>query len=303
MPAAVIIGPDRRIVGFDQAFVPEEATLRAVLEGRITTVPPQITPAALQAFDESHLALLAAQAPSMHRAVDNKPDFAPSYTVHISPAKGNDSGDFGGDAFHSFQSITIRNLISQLFDIKPIRIRLPASLDNGQRYDVALVLPEPESTERTTNRILQGVQDYFDVIVSREALMSDVYVVDTANGKPPVPLAPPVGDTDLSGSSFSSVDFEHPETPGSTDEFPKPVGIGNIRGISLEGTLDDFCRTLELGLDRPVVNETSMKGRYAFNVKASEGSRNDFLDRLRDHFNLTIVPAQRRVQVVVLKLR
>lgn len=52
-----------------------------------------------------------------------------------------------------------------------------------------------------------------------------------------------------------------------------------------------------------MVNETGMKGRYAFNVKAGHGSPNDFLDRLRDQFNLTITPAQRRVQVVMLKPR
>lgn len=247
MPAAVIIGLDRRILGFDEAFVPEQQTVTAALQGRITTVRPQMTPAALQAFDESHMVLLAAEAPKMHRADDNKPNFPPSYTVHISPSKGNDSGDFGGDTFHSFQSITIRNLISQIFNINPIRIRLPPSLDDDKRYDVALVLPEPESTESTNNRILQGIQNYFGVVASREALMSDVYVVDIANGKPPVPLAPPDGGADLGGSSFSSVDFDHPETPGSPDEFPKPVGIGYVRGISLEGTLDDFCRTLEAG--------------------------------------------------------
>jgi uncharacterized protein (TIGR03435 family) len=79
--------------------------------------------------------------------------------------------------------------------------------------------------------------------------------------------------------------------------------IGDIRAISLEGTLDNFCHTLESALDRPVVNETAMQGVYEFNLKSSESSENDFLDRLRDQFNLTIAPAQRRVQIVALKPR
>jgi uncharacterized protein (TIGR03435 family) len=79
--------------------------------------------------------------------------------------------------------------------------------------------------------------------------------------------------------------------------------IGDIRAISLEGTLDDFCHTLESALDRPVVNETGMQGVYEFNLKSSESSENDFLDRLRDQFNLRIALAQRRVQIVALKPR
>src|SRR5580698_6064493 len=71
----VIIGPDRRILGFDQAIIPEQRTLTAALEGRITTVQPQITPAALQAFDESHMVLLSAEPQTMHRSDDDKPDF------------------------------------------------------------------------------------------------------------------------------------------------------------------------------------------------------------------------------------
>jgi uncharacterized protein (TIGR03435 family) len=299
----VIIGPDRRILGFDQAIIPEQRTLTAALEGRITTVQPQITPAALQAFDESHMVLLSAEPQTMHRSDDDKPDFPPSYTVHISPAKSTNGGNYAGDTFHSLQNVTLRTLLFQLYEINPIRVRLPLSLDDDKRYDIALVLPERESKENINNRILQGIQDYFGVIASREELLSDVYVVTAADGKPPVPLASRDDDSFGGGSSFSSIEFEHPQAAASPDEFPKPVPIGNIRGISLEGTLDDFCHSMELGLDRPVVNETNMKGRYAIDVKAGKDSQNDFLARLRDEFNLNITPAQRPVQVVVLKLR
>ncbi len=85
--------------------------------------------------------------------------------------------------------------------------------------------------------------------------------------------------------------------------MPKPVGISDIRGISLQGTLDEFCRALEHALDRPVVNETNLQGEYEFNVKAAAHGDNDFLERLHDQFNLSITPAQRRVQVVMLKPR
>ena len=34
------------------------------------------------------------------------------------------------------------------------------------------------------------------------------------------------------------------------------------------------------------MNETNLKGEYEFNVKAGADGDNDFLDRLRDQFNL-----------------
>jgi len=288
--AAVIIGADRRIVGFDESLIPDPATLNAALEGRITNVLPQLTPAALQAFAESGKVHLSAEPRRMLRADDDKPDFPPSYTVHISPAKSADG-------------ITLKQHIAQLYDVSPIRIHLPPALDDDKRYDIALVLPAPESAEITNNRILHGIQDYFAVTAAREERLSDVYVATTANGKSPTPLAKPDDASSLVGGSFSQVEFQHPNAADSLDEFPAPVALAAIRGIALEGTLDDFCRTIERALDRPVVNETNLKGEYEFNVKAGEGSENTFLERLRDQFNLNITPAQRRVEVVVLRPR
>jgi uncharacterized protein (TIGR03435 family) len=305
--AAVIIGADRRIVGFDQPFVPEEATIRAVLEGRISTAPVEPTFAAIKAFAESGMVRLSAEPPGLFRPVEYKPDFPPSYTVHISPAKNDDSGDFSGDAYRNFQGFALKDVLADIYGINPIRIHLPASMDGDQRYNIALVLPKPESNESVHNRILQGIQEHFGVVTTREELLLDVYVVTTANGKPPTPLARSDDDQSFGGFSSSSlVEVHTPPAVGNPDDFPdprKPIALGDIRGISLEGTLDDFCRTLEHQLDRPVVNETNMKGEYEFRLQLADGAGDDFLARLRDRYNLSITPAQRRVEIVTLKPR
>jgi hypothetical protein len=83
----------------------------------------------------------------------------------------------------------------------------------------------------------------------------------------------------------------------------KPVSLAAIQAINLEGTIDEFCRTLEYGLDRPMVNETNLAGEFAFHLDAGSESENDFLERLRDQCNLGIAPEQRRVEVVILKPR
>jgi uncharacterized protein (TIGR03435 family) len=83
----------------------------------------------------------------------------------------------------------------------------------------------------------------------------------------------------------------------------KPQPITAIRGISADGTADEFCHTLEGTLDRPVVNETGLKGEFQFRIDDSKGAENDFLERLRDQLGLVITPAQRSVETLVLEPR
>jgi len=282
--SAVIIGNDRRIVGFDRMMVPEPDTINAAIQGRRSEN-------------------LDAEAPRMPRAEEHKPDFPPSYTLHVSPAKDETSGDFSNGTFQSFRGSTLKVVISQLYEINTIRIHLPPALDDDKRYDFALVLPEPESQERMNNRIRQGIEDHFRVTVRREERLMDVYIVAAPNGSPPekTRLEDPIN-----GMFMGSVQVQAPKAAANPDQFvgfPKPVVISAIRGISVDGTADNLCRTLEIALDRPVVNETNLQGDFAFRVKASDGPENDFLERLRDQLNLTITPAQRSIEIVVLEPR
>jgi uncharacterized protein (TIGR03435 family) len=83
----------------------------------------------------------------------------------------------------------------------------------------------------------------------------------------------------------------------------KPLSISALRGISLDGTADEFCGTLERILDRPVVNETNLEGDFEFRVERGEGSANDFLDRLRDQLGLIVTPARRNGEIIVFDFR
>src|ERR1035438_1820035 len=61
-----------------------------------------------------------------------------------------------------------------------IRIQIPTLLDNGKRYDFALVLPEQESSQRMKDRMREGLEDYFHVNVIRDSGVFDVYVLTVA---------------------------------------------------------------------------------------------------------------------------
>jgi uncharacterized protein (TIGR03435 family) len=300
LPAAVIIGVDRRIVGFDREMIPTADTLKAALEGRIITTPLKPGTPEFKAFVERRLVLLDAEPPRMPRPDDHKPDFPPSYTLHVSPAKLEGGGNYGGSNFVSFQGFDLKGIISELYNLNPVRIQLPAPLDDGKGYDFDLVLPEPDSKENIYNRIRQGIQEYFHLKVARENRVLDAYVVTAPNPKPAMVKAKPEDESATFKSS--SIEFEVVEIPGGPDDLvgpPKAVTIGAIRSISMQGTIDELCHRLEGALDRPVVNETKLDGEFDFQVKTAKDVKSNFLERLRDQFGLVITSAPRSVEILV----
>jgi uncharacterized protein (TIGR03435 family) len=297
-PATIFIGSDGRIIGFgDMGFPPTASQVNAALEGRITTTQP--TSATLKAFIESGQAFLNAEPYRMPGPDENKPKFPPSYTVHISRSQGESRGNFGGDDFWALQGYTLKDAIYALYHVNPVLVHLPASLDDGKRYDFALVLPEREDQEKMKDRFKRGLQDYFHLTARRESRLVDVYVVTTVPDHKP-PAVKPRADERMGGfDRSSSVLFE---TVGGLDEVSegmKPRSIGAIRGVSIDGTADEFCHMLEAELDRPVVNETNLQGEFEFRVEDTKGARNDFLEHLREQLGLVVTPAQRNVETLM----
>jgi hypothetical protein len=76
-----------------------------------------------KAMSESGVVHIGAEPPRMPRFEDHKPDFAPSHTLHISPAKDQlNGGDYSGDDYWSLQGFTLKSLISQITGLNPSRI-------------------------------------------------------------------------------------------------------------------------------------------------------------------------------------
>ncbi len=97
---AAIVGPDRRILGFDHGIVPAAATLEGILDGHAAT-RPKSTPE-LMALVEKGLVILDAEPERMPRPDDHKPNFPPSWKAQISPAASEGGGDYGGPDYWGF---------------------------------------------------------------------------------------------------------------------------------------------------------------------------------------------------------
>lgn len=300
LPAKVIIGTDRKIVGFFMGTEEIETLLQAIQDGRITTTRPNKEN--LKDFIQRKQVLIEEEPFRMGRAEDHKPLFPPSNTAHVAPSQSDERGNFGGDDFWSLRGYTLKEALNLLYDVNPIRIQIPALLDTEQHYDFSVVLPGRESQEQMKDRIREGLQDYFHVKVAHEDRLVDVYVLSLAsNGKRPP--AKPHADEGMGGFSSSDVSFEAPGSPDGAIAGPNPAPLGGLRGVSADGTADEFCHTLESTLDRPMVNETNLKGEFLFHIEDSGGSESNFQERLREQLGLVITAAQREVETLMIDPR
>jgi uncharacterized protein (TIGR03435 family) len=313
MPAAVFVGADRKIAGFDPGILPQEAVLNAAIEGRISTAevkPPATMAEALaqaKAMSESGMVRLEAESPRMPRPQDHKPNFPPSGTLHIAPAKDQlNGGNYAGPDYWSLQGFDLKDLISTITGVNPSHIDLPASLDTRTRYDFDLVLPAPEDREYMRTLIQREIERQFHFVITHENRQRNVYVITAGEKKPPAAADSPNIDFSFSAGYYSTALVD---TLGQNQD-PRdaaPPGIAAVSDIDISGTADEFCHFLEMELDRPVVNETGLQGEFEFQVKGREPQPgalppHNFVERLRDQLGLIVTEAQRNVDTLVVTL-
>ncbi len=235
----------------------------------------------------------------MPRPDAHRPSFPPSFTLHVSPSSGETHGNFSGDEYRSLEGYTLKEAIEDAYNVSAPRIQLPPDLDDGKRYNFAMVLPpEPGGQARLKTRFQHGIEEYFHLTARHESRLTDVYVVTADANHAPPPVIPQAG----SGRGYiggSNISFEIPHVSGEMPDLRKLLGIDAISGLSASGSIDEFCHLLESRLDRPVVNETNLRGQYVYNVNSDDGPQNNFLQHLHDQLGLTLTPGQRNVEMLI----
>lgn len=232
----------------------------------------------------------------------NRPTFPPSFALHVSRSQDEVRGNYGGDDFTALRGYTLKEAITHVYGMNPIRLLVPPSLDGSTRYDFSIVLPAREGWETMKAHIQRGMLDYFNLCATRENRITDVHAITAAEGCTP----PPLGDKETEKLRFgfsSSVTFETLHEADAMLGKMKPLSIRALRGISVNGTAKQFCDTLESVLDRPVVNETGLEGYFEWHVEPEGRSGNDFVERLRDQVGLSVAPAKRSVEIIVFDFR
>ena len=150
--------------------------------------------------------------------------------------------------------------------------------------------------------MLAWIEVHFHIAVIRETRLMDVYVLTAPDG-----LSPSVKEArgeDGGIGTFGSMFYlertgDETPRPESLDAFlrDKPGALVNIAASN--ATLAELGQLLEPGLDRFVVDETGLTGRYDLQVTGEATSTDEFRQRLRDQLGLVLTPASRNVTMLV----
>jgi uncharacterized protein (TIGR03435 family) len=65
--------------------------------------------------------------------------------------------------------------------------------------------------------------------------------------------------------------------------------------------MEEFCHMLEEALDRPVVDETGLAGRFDIALEEHQSGTSEFIVRLRTQLGLALTPGRRDVTVLVVR--
>jgi uncharacterized protein (TIGR03435 family) len=308
MPNTVYVGADRKIIAFSHGSVPRDEELNAVLDGRIRTEPVKPDPHSLREFAKSGKVLLQPEPTRMPRPEDSKPKFPPSYEVHITSSTTLGTTSASAPDYWSVGGFDLKSIVAQAYGVEESRVDFRDAAA-GKRYDVALVLPQPEDHDAMMGRIQDALKQKFNLKIASEDETMDVFVVTAPYG--PGPKLQPAEDS-MGGGFMSSfgASFALPEGQQPTPETIRRAieqqrassGITLLDNISVSSvTIEDFCKVLEKGLDRKVVDETHLTGHYDFNVVRGDRTRDEFFDVLREQLGLAFTPEQRDVSMLVVR--
>ena len=167
-----------------------------------------------------------------------------------------------GGRFEGF-GLTVRRLLAMAYGFPEERVVAPSWCDES-RYDLILASPLLKKDNPTERRrlIRQVLTEAFRVEVKREARPTKVYVL----------LKTPERMPRLEFSEFSSRVLS-----GKRGHF-KVTG----------GTMRDLVRLLQRELDRPVLDETSLEGRYDFELLWDTRNPISVLDFVRGKLGLEL---------------
>jgi uncharacterized protein (TIGR03435 family) len=224
------------------------------------------------------------------------------------------------------EAATLRPVIARLWSVLESRIDVAESIA-GRRYDFTLVLPRAENRETMTRLMREGIEKQFRM--TREIRSMEVDVLTAPRGIDARETY--VDDLGFGGGAFSFVTSSsfggtsssvpeglilgdimnlvspEPESPGDVraamnaflqQSFGTMSGIA-ISSVSQSLTMEQLCRLLEGGHDRPIIDETGLTAAYDINVNSEALSTREFMTVLCEALRLTVVPSRRDVEILV----
>jgi uncharacterized protein (TIGR03435 family) len=223
------------------------------------------------------------------------------YEVRIAASKlkaGSTSISIGSDSW-SASGYDLRSLIAEIYNIDARRIELPAGVVADARYDVSLDLPVDVSAETMQQVLGDAIQKKFGVTIRPENRPMEVYVLTTPYGPGAAmhrhTFAAPSGLKSLVAQGDGMDDMQRITYTGKDCSGVSSGGI-QVSG----GTISEFRRTLEPDLDRVLLDETSLRGSYDFQI-GNYSNQQELFKLLREQLGLVVTAAERNVPVLTVR--
>jgi hypothetical protein len=254
------------------------------------------------------------------------PKLPPSYDVHISAtdAKFTDTASSAGPEFWRKHGFTLRSVIAEVYAVEPTHIDLPSSVDGSKRYDFDLVLPQAEAEETIHRLVRRGIEKQFQVRMAVESRDLDVFVLTAPKGAGAYELPFQLGGgMSTSSATFfiaSNADFGNltPEAMAEmAEESQRRTEDAHFQAlasgassasfqaateISSDGSINEFCNVLQRSLNRLLIDETGLTGRYAFKIRSDARNRNlDFREALASQLGFVLTAERRPVQILAVR--
>ena len=222
-----------------------------------------------------------------------------SYEVHISPSLCDRCGSSSrGPRFAVYKGFELKKMVATIYGMNPARVDFPDALNDGKQYDFAVSLPKDESDQTIERLVQEGIQKYFQLSITLETRETDVYVLTAPGGK-----GPAMKSSSASFASLGGMNLREEQRDGVWDSSKIASKNGrSITAISVwDMSMEKLCGGLEAAFDRPVLDETHLKGNYSFQIRGDVHTTDEFLQKLREQAGLVLSADRREVTMLVVR--
>jgi len=172
----------------------------------------------------------------------------------------------------NFENVNLRMVLTQAYAVKSYQISGPSTLDS-ERFNITAKVPQGTTKQQFQLMLQSLVADRFKLTLHREKKELPAYALMVAKGGPKMKVSPP---EDPAGSATPGPDGPPPQgrMQMGKDGFPQMPAGGPGRGMrmmmmpgkaKLAGnamTMTQLAETLSQQLDRAVVDNTELTGKY-----------------------------------------
>jgi uncharacterized protein (TIGR03435 family) len=162
-------------------------------------------------------------------------------------------------------------LIMKAWDVEMYQVQGPPWLMTGQAFDIVANLPEGATKEQVPGMLQKLLADRFKLQVHMDKQPHEVYALVVAQGGSKLKESAPAADAapqGVTGSSTTSINVDKNGGAVVTDGTgakhtmtPSPDGT-KLHYETSGATMAEWLKAISPLSDRPIVDETGLKGRY-----------------------------------------